>query len=320
MDSMATYVARRLLIAVPVLFGVSVLVFVFVALAPGDAVSAYVGPGCIDCQQLREVLTRQLGLDQPLPIRYVHWLAQTLQGNLGYTAIIGLPVGPVVADAFRASVALIGTALVAGLTIGVPLGVLSALRQYSVLDFALTGTALLGISTPSFLLGLGFLYVFGLQFRMFPIGGMTTPSQPFEVSDFLAHLVLPAIALTVYYVAVFMRYTRAAMLDVIGSPYITTAESKGLPPRVVTLRHAFRNALIPIITVVGLTVPEIVGGAVIVENIFSWPGMGSLMTRAVIARDFQMIMAVSLVVSVAILAANLLTDIAYAVVDRRISY
>jgi peptide/nickel transport system permease protein len=213
-----------------------------------------------------------------------------------------------------------GTALLIGIFVGIPLGVLSALRQYSKLDYALTGVAFLGISIPSFMLGLGGLYLFGLTFRIFPIGGMVTAGQPFSVPDLVSHLALPAIILGIGYVAILMRYTRSSMLEVLGSLYVTTAVAKGLPPRVVIGRHAFRSALIPIITIIGLSLPELVGGAVIIETVFSWPGLGNMMVEAVSQRDYPMIMGLSLVVAIFVLMANLLTDVMYAVADPRVRY
>ena len=317
---MGTYIVRRLLIAIPILLGITVLVFLFLALAPGDPVSAFIRPELGNNEAMRQAIILRYGLDQPLPIRYLKWLVEALQGNLGYKAIGGLPVLDTVIRGLLASASLMGTALLFGIFVGVPLGVISALRQYSKLDFGLTGIAFLGISTPSFMLGLGGLYLFGLVIRIFPIGGMQDPKVPFNLPDFFAHLALPALILGTGYVAILMRYTRSAMLEVIGSLYVTTAESKGLPRSTVIIRHAFRNALIPILTVIGLSLPDMVGGAVITETVFSWPGIGLMMVEGVQQRDYPMIMAVSLFVGVAVLFANLLTDVMYAAADPRIRY
>jgi peptide/nickel transport system permease protein len=315
-----SYIVRRILISIPVLLGITVLVFVFVALTPGDAASAYSRPELrLDPQALAAVRHR-FGLDQPLPIRYVSWLLNTLQGNLGYSTVTGQPIVDTVYQALIASTILVGTAIVAGLFIGVPLGILSATRQYSRLDFLLTGVTFLGISIPSFLLGLGGLWIFGVTLKIVPIGGMSTPGRPTDFFDFLRHLFLPAAILGFGYTALFMRYTRASMLEVIHSDYITTANSKGLVPRTVIARHAFRNALIPIITILALSIPEIVGSAVVTEQVFSWPGVGNVMVRSIGARDYYAIMGVALVVAVAVLLFNLIADVAYAYVDPRIRY
>lgn len=317
---MATYVARRFLIAIPILFGISVLIFVFIALAPGNAVDAYLPPEMAGNAALRELLTQQLGLDKPLPVRYLIWLGQTLHGNLGYSAVTGQPVNQIVLSGLLASGVLMLTALLIGVVVGIPLGVISALHQYSALDFGLTGIAFLGISTPSFLAGIGGLYIFGLLLGIVPIGGMQTPGVPFMIPDFLAHLALPALIVGFGYVAIFMRYTRASMLEVNNSNFITTADSKGLPRRVVVIRHALRNALIPILTVIGVALPDMVGAAAITETVFTWPGLGLRVVQAANGRDFPVLMGIALVFAIVVLTANLITDLAYAVADPRIRY
>lgn len=317
---MIPYIIRRLLTAIPVLLGISVVLFVFIAIAPGDAVSAYIPHGAPATEELRATISQQLGLDQPLPVRYLRWLALMLQGDLGSAAITGRPVNDIVWSAFTASLALVAPALAMGVFVGVPLGILSAIRRGSRSDGALTGGAILGISIPPFLLALGGLYIFGFRLDLVPIGGMTTPGQPFDPVDLLAHLVLPVCVLGIAYIAIFLRYTRAAMLEVLSAHYVTAATAKGLPSRIVVGRHAFRNALIPIITIIGLSLPEVVGGALVVENVFSWPGMGSLMVQSVTGRDFQVIMGVSMIIAVAVVLANILTDVAYAVADPRVRY
>ena len=318
---MGTYIIRRVLIAIPIFFGITILVFLFLTLAPGDPVSAFIRPELAGNDQMRKIIIERYGLDQPLPVRYLRWLAEAVQGNLGFKqGGVGLPVLDTVARGLVASLLLMGTALLIGIVVGIPLGMISALRQYSKLDYALTGVAFLGISIPSFMLGLGGLYLLGLQFRIFPIGGMVTAGAPFSVPDLLSHLALPALILGFGYVAVLTRHTRSAMLEVLGSPYLTTAEAKGLAPRVVVVRHALRTALIPIVTVIGLSLPDLVGGAVIIETVFSWPGLGLMMVEAVTARDYPMIMGLSLVVAITVLLANLLTDVAYAVTDPRVTY
>ena len=318
---MVSYIVRRVLIAIPILLGITVLVFLLLAIAPGDPVSAFIRPELRTNEEMRRIITERYGLDQPLPVRYFRWLGEALQGNLGYkTGGVGLPVLDTVIRGLGASVLLMGTALGIGIVVGIPLGVISALRQYSKLDYLLTGVAFLGISMPSFMLGLGGLYLFGLQLRIFPIGGMVTAGAPFSLPDLLAHLALPAMILGIGYVATLMRYTRSAMLEVLGSLYVTTAEAKGLPPRIVVIRHALRNALVPIVTIIGLSLPDLVGGTVIIETVFSWPGLGLMMVEGVAGRDFPMIMGLSLVVAVTVLVANLLTDIIYAVADPRVRY
>jgi len=315
---MGTFIVRRMLISIPVFLGITMLVFVFVALAPGDAASAMIRPEQANNPQIRQAVIERYGLDQPIPIRYVRWLSGVLQGELGYRLIGGQPIASEIARSFLASFLLMGTALVGGVLVGVPLGVLSAVRQYSKIDFTLTGITFLGVSMPSFLLGIGGLWLVGLQLGLVPIAGMVTPGQPFDLIDLLRHLALPSAILGFGFAAIFMRYTRASMLEVINADYVTTARAKGLPPRTVIGRHAFRNAMIPVITLIGLYIPEMIGGAVVTEQVFSWPGLGQLAVDGVISRDYFLIMGITMVLSVFVLFANLVTDVLYAFADPRI--
>lgn len=315
---MGTFIVRRLLISIPVFLGITMLVFLFVALAPGDAASAMIRPEQANDPQIRQAVIERYGLDQPIPIRYVRWLSGVLQGELGYRLVGGQPIASEIARSFIASFLLMGTALVGGVLVGVPLGVLSAVRQYSKIDFTLTGITFLGVSMPSFLLGIGGLWLVGLQLGLVPIAGMVTPGQPFDLIDLLHHLALPSAILGFGFAAIFMRYTRASMLEVINADYVTTARAKGLPPRTVIGRHAFRNAMIPVITLIGLYIPEMIGGAVVTEQVFSWPGLGQLAVDSVISRDYFLIMGITMVLSVFVLFANLVTDVLYAFADPRI--
>jgi peptide/nickel transport system permease protein len=317
---MGAYIVRRLLISIPVFFGITILIFIFVALAPGDAATAYSRPELSLDSSALKAIRAEYGLDLPVPLRYLRWLVNTLQGNLGYRLVGGQPILSEVFRALQASTILTGTAIFGGLFIGVPLGVLSATKQYSKLDFLLTGITFLGISIPSFLLGLGGLWILGVVLKLVPIAGMSTPGRPTDFFDFLRHLALPAGILGFGYGALFMRYTRSAMLEVIHTDYITTARSKGLPGRIIIGRHAFRNALIPIITILALSLPEIVGAAVVTEQVFTWPGVGLLMVTGINQRDYFVIMGVAIVVALAVLVFNLLADVAYAYVDPRIRY
>jgi peptide/nickel transport system permease protein len=202
--------------------------------------------------------------------------------------------------------------------VGVPFGVVSALRQYSKLDYTLTSFTMLMTSTPTFVLGLASIYIFAVWIHVLPTSGLQTLGKPFNLPDFGMHLILPGLVLGLSSAAPLMRYTRAAMLDVLNSEYVVTATSKGIGHRTVIVRHAFRNALIPIITVVGLLLPELVAGAVITEQIFSWPGMGQMAVRAASDRDTALMMGVVMVVGVAVLGTNILVDVLYAKVDPRI--
>ena len=317
---MVQYILRRVLINIPVLIGITMAVFLLISAAPGDALSAYINPDLgTDPAVLAELRTK-FGLDQPLPVRYVNWLGQALQGNLGYRIYNHDAVWPLILGRIPATLMLMVTALSIGIVVGVPLGILSALRKYSVLDMILTGGVFLGVSTPPFLIGLGSLFVFSLGLRLFPAGGMHTLGQEESVIDTIHHLALPAMILSASYIATMLRYTRASMLDVISEQYLTTARAKGLSERTVILKHALRNALIPIITVIGFSIPSLLAGAVFIETIFAWPGMGSLFIDGANSRDFVLIMGVTLVTATATLLFNLLTDIVYAWVNPKIRF
>jgi peptide/nickel transport system permease protein len=317
---MTTFIIRRLLLSIPVWIGITLLVFTFIALAPGDVSDGLLRPELGSDPAAKAEIIKRYGLDQPLPIRYVSWLSNAVQGQLGYRAMNGTPISDEVRRGLINSVILTGSALVVGILVGIPLGILSAVRQYSKVDFLLTGITFLGISLPSFLLGLGGLWLLGLQFKLVPIAGMTSVGKPFDLIDFLRHLALPMLILAFGYMAIFMRYTRASMLDTINAEYITTARSKGLAAGTVLWRHAFRNGLIPIITLIGLSIPEVVGAAVVTESVFSWPGLGLMLTEAVTQRDFLLIMGITIILATVVLLANLIADVAYGVADPRIRY
>jgi peptide/nickel transport system permease protein len=315
---MTTFIIRRILVSIPVFLGITLIVFVLIALAPGDATSAFVRPEVAADPKALEAIRVRLGLDQPIPIRYIRWLGAALTGEFGYRIDTGVAIADDIVRTLKNSMILTGTALLFGIFVGIPLGVLSAVRQYSKIDYLLTGIMFLGVSVPSFLLGLGGLYLFGLRLKFIPVGGMTTVGQPFDIMDFLRHLALPALILGFGYAAILLRYTRASMLDVITSDYINTARAKGLSGRIVVGRHAFRNALIPIITIIALSLPEMIGAAVVTEQVFSWPGVGQALVDGVGNRDFYLIMGITMVLAVAVLLANLLADILYGFADPRI--
>ena len=213
-----------------------------------------------------------------------------------------------------------GTAMAIGMIVGISAGAFIGLRQYSFWDFTFTGLSFVGVSMPAFVAGIFGLYLFSVKLGWFPSGGMHTIGKPETTLDLLYHLILPAGTLAIFNVATFMRYTRFSMLEVQSEDYVRTAHAKGLKPRTVTWRHVFRNALIPILTVTGLSLPGLVAGALFTETIYSWPGMGQLLVDAVAARDYPMVMGVMLVIAVVVLGANLITDLAYAVADPRIRY
>jgi len=273
---MGGYILRRLLINIPVLFLVTFLVFSLIEIAPGDVVDYFISPDMMqytteeDIQRLRE----RTGLDQPFLVRYGKWLGRLAQGDLGYSFVESQRVDELIVAHMKNTLPLMGAAWLMGVVFGISLGVFVGLRQYSVWDFSLTGLSFLGLSVPAFISGILGLYIFSVRLGWFPAGGMRTAGGDSSLGDALYHLVLPAATLAVMDIARNMRYMRFAMLEVLNQDYITTARAKGLRPRLVHYRHAIRNALLPVITIVGLSLPQLVAGAVFIETIYSWRGMG----------------------------------------------
>ena len=304
----------------PILLGVTILVFTMINLAPGDPIAAMVPPELGLSGPALQAYKESLGLDKPLPLRYAIWLGELGRGNLGYSYISQRPVTRIILDRLWPTLELTLSALVISVLLGVTLGVVSAVKQYSALDYALTLLSFVGVSTPGFFAGMGALYVFALKVGWFPTSGMVTPGADLGLLDNLRHLALPALVLGLERTAALVRYTRSSMLEVIRQDYITTARAKGVRERVVIGAHAFRNALIPLITVVGLSLPFLFSGAVFIEVIFSWPGMGSLAVNAINQRDYPVIMGFNLVAATVVLSANLLADLAYSFADPRIRY
>ncbi len=319
---MATYFVRRLLIAVPVLIGITLAAFFVLSAAPGDPVLARLDPEVLsrltpaDIEERR----RQLGLDQPIPIRYARWLGDVLQGNLGFSIVSGRSIAAEVATRLGPSLTLMVIATLIALLVGIPFGVLSAVNQYGRMDYFLSGFTIFLISTPTFVLGLVVLYIFGVSLGWLPVGELFTFGKENDLVDRAAHVVMPAMILGLANAAPLMRYTRASMLDVLGSDYMTTARAKGLVSRVILVRHGLRNALIPIITILAILLPELIAGAVITETVFNWPGLGQLAVRAARDRDPALMMGVVLIVGTFTLIASIVADFAYSVVDPRIRY
>ena len=317
---MFKYFLRRLLISIPVLIGVTIIIFALTELAPGDVADYYVDPEAEMTAEAMEQLRARFGLDQPAPVRYLKWAGRIVQGDMGYRYVDGRPVADVIVLRLGATVRLISTALIFGTVVGIILGVFTGLHQYSVWDFGLTGLSFLFISMPAFIAGIFGLYIFSIKLNLFPVGGMRPVTRDPTFWDSVHHLLLPALILSLAYIARFMRYTRFSMLDVIHANYVQSARAKGLRERTVIWRHMFPNAVLPVVTVIGLSLPNLVVGAVFIETVFSWPGTGTLYLDAVRARDVPLLMGLNLVMAIVILLANLLTDLAYSWVDPRIRY
>ncbi len=333
---MRRYAIRRSLTVVPVLLGVSVLVFSFVHMIPGDPALTMLGERATP-EKVAEVRAR-LGLDRPIWQQYVLYFGNVLHGDLGVSVVRGDPVTTDLLRRFPATVELALAAIVLAIAIGIPIGIGSAVWRNSLLDSLARLGALTGVSMPIFWLGLMLAWFFGVRLRVLPTGfrlesGTTlVPWTNFvmldatlqgdwsALADALRHLVLPALALATIPLAIIARMTRASMLDVLSREYIRTAEAKGLSRRAVILRHALRNALLPVLTVIGLQVGQLLAGAILTETIFSWPGIGLWVYESIESRDYAIVQGASLFIAAIVVVVNLVTDLLYAAVDPRIKY
>ncbi len=318
---MSSYILRRLFLMIPLLFGITVINYGIYAMAPGDPVSAMISPEEFRNLKKADLDARReaLGLNQPVVVRYSIWLREALTGNLGNSILFRQPVAQLIGKGLRNTIGLVGLALLISTIGGILFGIISALRPYSRLDYFLTGVAFSGTAMPGFFLGLMLIYVVALKLRLLPTGGISSPGVQ-TWGDYLEHLILPVSALTYETLAGLMRYTRSSMLEVLNQEYVTTARAKGLPERAVVVRHALRNALLPIITILGLRIPALVGGAVLIETIFNYPGIGLVVIMATRQLDYPLVMGGVLVTAVVVLLSNLVADLAYGLADPRIRY
>jgi len=301
---------------IPALFIVSVAVFLIVHLIPGDPAKIIAGPNATD-EQLA-ALTRRLGLDQPLWAQYVTWLRNVLTGNMGYSFINNYPVNKMIALRVPATLELALVSAVIAVLISFPLGIVSALRPGSIVDFVSTLFSALSFAVPGFWLAILLILLFSLRFHLLPPSGRPDFSE--QPAEHLRSLVMPAFTLGLGIAAKLARYLRSSMLDVLDQDYVRTARAKGLRERVVTVRHVLRNALIPVITVLGLQTGDLLSGAIIVESVFAWPGVGRLTVQAIGWRDYSLLQADVLYIVLAFMVINLLTDLAYGFIDPRIRY
>lgn len=316
---MGRYVIGRLLQALPLLLAISAVSFTILKVTPGGPLAAYEGnPNFTDADRVR--LEHAFGLDQPIPIQYIAWLGQFLTGDWGYSFAAHQPVLALIGERLPNTVYLMGTVFVTVLLLAIPIGVIAAVKQYSWFDHVVTGSTFAFLSTPTFWLGLLLIIVFGLQLRLFPLGGIQTAGKPFDLLDRLHHLVLPVATIALVQLGSHVRYLRASMLETIGQDYMRTARAKGLAERVVVLRHGLKNAAIPLVTVVALDVPELFVGALVTEQIFGWPGMGRLFWDAATRSDYPVIMGILTVSSTLIVLANLFADVVYGYLDPRIRF
>jgi peptide/nickel transport system permease protein len=320
---MLRFVARRAVHGVIILVGLSVLLFALLVFTPGDPVELIAASTPDIKPEDVAALRAYYGLDDPIYIRYFKWARSVLRGDLGYSRTYGTPVIGLMGERLRNTLALLATSVFLAFVAGVTIGIYSALHQYSVADYTVTVLAFAGLAMPVFWQGIVFILIFAVWLPWFPAGGMMTPGVEPGWPMFwnrLWHMVLPVAVLATSGMAAWTRYMRSSMLEVIRQDYVRTARAKGNSEQVVINKHALRNALIPIITLVALSIPGILNGAVLTETVFSWPGMGLLLFQAVLGHDYNVAMAVLLFVALMTVLFNLFADVAYAMVDPRIRY
>ncbi len=315
---MQRYLIQRLLLVVLVLLGVSVLVFAVTRLTPGDPARVLLGPRATEEQVA--TLRTAYGLDQPIYAQYLSWLSHVVRGDLGESIQLHRPVLAEVAERFRGTLILALAAMVVAFSVGIAFGVVAALRANSALDRLLMSVALLGISLPPFWVGLILIIFFSLVLRWLPATGMLSPTGGGDVLDVLVHLVLPTLSLAVVPLAVIARLTRANVLEVLNQLYVRTARAKGLPPRVVVLRHIMRNTLVGTITILGLEAGWLLAGTVYIETVFAWPGLGAMLVNAILQRDYPLVQGGVLLVAGVYVLINLGTDMLYLYLDPRLRY
>ena len=316
---MRAYLARRVVQALVVLVLVSLGGFTVLHLAPGGPVAIYAMSPTMSAEDM-ERLTGQLGLDQPLHVQYAKWAGGLVTANWGRSYRDGRVVLEVIADRIPATLVLMLSAFTVAVVLGLTTGIVSAVRQYSIFDHAMTLGAMVALSIPTFWLGLMGIYVFAELLRVLPPGNIGTIGAPFALADRLRHLLLPAATLGVVMVATWSRYTRASMLEVIGEDYIRTARAKGVSRGAIVLKHALKNALIPLVTLAGLQLPLVFSGALVTETVFTWPGMGRLFVDSIGYRDYPVLMGILMLTATLVVVGTLAADLVYAGIDPRVRH
>lgn len=316
---MLTYIIRRILILIPMAFVICFLVYLGLELTPGDAVSHMISPdmlGSMDPERL-EALRQSLGLGQPFYVRFWAWFTNLIQGNFGYSTNGGVPIANIIGTRLPATLELAAIALLFSTIIGCILGVISALKRGTATDSALTVVGMLGVSIPEFFFGLVAILIFGLNLGWLPVGGRSMPGY-ITFWDRVPHLIMPSLVLSIMLTAGVMRYARSSMLDALSRDFIKTARSKGLPEWRVNVLHGFRVALTPVVVLIGFRLPVLIGGSVIIEQVFQWPGIGNEFISAVRSQDYPVVMTIALLSVMAVLIASLIVDILTALIDPRV--
>jgi peptide/nickel transport system permease protein len=314
-----TYIIRRLLSAVPVLLIITFATFALMQALPGGPLSAYENNPEIKAEDI-ERLRHELGLDRPLHVQYIIWLGNFLKGDWGYSYATKRPVLTEISERLPNTLYLTGFSLIAALLIAIPVGIISATKQYSFFDHVVTTATYIGRSMPMYYSGLLLIIVFSIWLRWFPSGGMRTLGKEFSLVDSLHHLFLPMFSLSTLIAAKYVRFLRTSMLEVIHQDYIRTAKAKGLHDQLVIYKHAFRNAAIPLVTIVAIDLPVLFAGALFTETIYSWPGMGRLFVNSSLRFDYPIVMGIVAAIAFLVVVSNLLADMVYAMLDPRITY
>jgi len=323
---MQTYAIRRILQTIPILLIISILLFFLVRSAPGGPLSAARRNPNVSIEQI-ENLKKQLGLDKPLPVQYVSWLGNMFKGDMGNSIKFRRPVADMIAERIPNTLFLVGISFLVTLLLAIPIGIISARKPYSTFDYVMTTITFIGQSIPVYWLGLALILIFYVLLKnpvtgdpFFPSGGMNTLGKEDDILDTLWHLVLPVIALSSSWIAWYSRFLRSSMLDVLHEDYIRTARAKGASEQVVYYKHALRNAILPLVTLIALDLPSLFAGALFVETIFSWPGMGRLFWDAARGRDYPILLGVVMITAVLIIFFNILADLAYGWLNPQVKY
>lgn len=313
---MTEYLIRRLLQSVLVLFLISIVTFALIHAAPGGPTQIFLAPG-LD-PNAAKIQAENLGLNRPIPVQYLSWVAGLLQGDLGHTFKNHIPVGEILWPTLSNTIVLMAAAWLLSLIIAIPWGIYNSTKEYGISDHTSSFISYIGFAMPTFWFGIILQQLFAIKLGWLPLSDMYDMDKQGQFGNLLLHLVLPVTVLSLGFLAAYMKYSRSSMLEVLSQDYIRTARAKGLGERKVVFRHALRNALIPIITILGLDLPILVGGAALTEKVFNWPGMGRLFVDMAVSREYSVLMSITLVVSVMVVIGNLLADILYAVVDPRV--
>jgi len=321
---MSAFILRRLLQMIPLMLGISFLTFAIINLIPNSPVSDLEFNPRTRPEDIARI-KQNLGLNEPWPLRYVQWISNLVRGDLGISLENFQPVNRLILDVLPNTLLLAGSSLVLALAIAIPIGIYSATHRNSLFDHVATVTSIAAYAMPSFWLALLFIILFGLKFREWglpalPVNGMSDLRNGGGTLDRIEHMILPVISLSLVQIASWARYIRSSMLEVVSQDYVRTAASKGLRDRAIVYGHAFRNALLPLITLVGLSLPELFGGAFFIESIFAWPGVGLLTLRAITSSDYPVIMGTTVMFAALTILGNLLADVLFAVLDPRIRY